>query len=1039
MKAPSPVPRSQAPQPAVYRSLKFKVAAAFCAAVVLLALITFAVLRFLVEEHIAGHATSEQRESDLRLAQDLRRPLDRAQILANNLANLALHGAPDSWSAQVPGLVRGSGLGAKLAAVGIWPEPSPGRARASRLWTVGAEGRLRQRGDYNHPDVIAYHAEAWYTPARFLPPGRCYWTPAYRDALQNLEVVSCALAMHDDRGFAGVATVSLQVSALDELLRRAAEGQSGYALLADRENRLLGAGGAAAQGLGEPRPRNLAELAQGMPAFNPLALSAHRLDQAMLKRASVSGEEIATLVRQTRQFSQGEAQAALALIRGLPANTGQISPAGEPLELQDDAFLKQTALARVLVLDDAHWKLVRVSSAREGAAAAASVFTQTLALSLAGAGLSLLIAFAGFSRLVLHRLTDMRRRLSAVRSRDEAAVVELDASRQDEIGAVEQAYNARVRELREAVEQIVALETRLVSETGKRGRNQLETARQRERLRAVLADTGEAVILIDPNGLIEDMNAVAERLCGLLLQEVRNQPLTAALRGRMGDGSSLPDFAAAAMKSGTRIEHTGEVFLQGEHLPECELRLVATPLRQGIEELGAVLVFKPVAHAGDAALEPAANALPGREACEQRVQRIMEGERAALAHTLLCCRIHALAAMPEPAREALRARVTEALAFDALDGEVFQLGHDGFAIVLEEDATAIVDKLRAQWSQRAAEGHVASNGASFSLGRIGEHGQSPQALLQRLETACAEPARNAPAEAIAERGEVDDGTWARRIRAGLNEGFLHLTTQWLQAAHIHMPQGAVYAVSVALEDEEGFWAEPSSFMRVAEAQNLAAAIDCWTLSRMGEILLRDEDTLPRLAFCVLEPAAAGILDGSLLDALARLLQQHEALPPDKLCFAIGSAAMRECAAVLPNFCTAVRAMGCKVGIELRLGGGMADLDRLRRIPADILRLDASRFANAADDALDQTLGEALVRVARILDRRLLVSALSDDTAVETWRRRGADYLQGAAVARNSPVLFSQASDSGREMVVVPFTRPRGARSAVPAARCPASG
>lgn len=901
----------------VYRSLRFKIAAAFLLAALVLALTTVAVIHLLARHHSADHAASEQRESDLRLAQDMRRPLDRALILANTLANLVLHGDPASWSDQVQLLARGSQMEPMLAAVGIWPEPdarASNGGRSTHYWLVETDGSIRPRTDYNDPSVIAYHEESWYTPARFLPPGRCYWTPVYREFLSKLDVVTCALALRQDKRFAGVVTVSLRVEALNQGLREAALAQSGYSMLVDRDNRLIAAGGLAVGKFGNQRPRNLAELAHQLPDFNPLALAVHRLDQAFLGRPDSATprnpQQITALNEMTRNFSRQESESALSLIRALPEQSGRITALPETIRIERDAFLDEPSIARVLMLDDAHWKLVRVTNASEATGAADGLLTRATLISLAAIALSLLIAYAGVDRLILHPLAAMKRRLAVARTTEDAALVDWTESANDEIGEIGRACQERVFELRDLAGQISTLQSRLDSESAKRGRSSEQSLRRQESLAAVLADIDEAVILVDENGLIEGMNAVAEQLCASSLAAVRGKTLTAALRVRIGPSRDepFPDFAQAAMKSRIRVQHAAGVFVQSEDLAECEVRIAATPLFNAEQLLGAVLVFSP-------------------------------------------CDPLSLSDDAEPAD------------------------------------------------------------------------QSAQAGLS-VETA-------------------DAAIWGRRIRAGLELGLLHLTTQWIQPPHLRAGEGAVYSVSVALEDEEGFWTESASFMDMAQKQSLAAAVDGWTLSRTVESLARDSELLSRVAFCLLELSASSVLDGSLLDTLARLLQQNEGVPPDKLCFAIDRQVLDSGGAALSNFCATLRGMGCRVALDHELGGNLADRDRLRRIPADIHCIDAGRHPDVAGDALDQTLAEALVRAARILDRRVLVRHLASENEAEAWRRRGADYLQGPAVARTSPVVFSQPEDTVGKSVVVPFTNafkgPRSVRSAVPAPRYPASG
>lgn len=744
------------------RQLRWKIAAAF----LLAAPIAVAAVALLGLNRESGRLEGEQRESDLRLAQQVGSVLERGSILANTLANLAQQGNPSSWPIQLRRLIFAGQLQSAIAAVGIWPQPrASSDKRNSRYWLMGSDGELQPRADYNDPSVIAYYEEAWYTPARLLPPGRCYWTPIYREPLGKLDVVSCSLALREGKRFTGVVTVSLKVEALDRALREAARSQSGYSMLVDREDRLIGAGGRAENQLGEPRPRNLAELALKLPAFNPVALTVHRLEQAFLARPdSVSPaqkQQIAALSEKTRNFSRQEAESVLALIRGLPEKPGGITALAQAIRIKRDAVLDEPSIARVLSLDDARWKLIRVTSADE--ASGGDLLSQTLPSMLAAVVLSLLLAYAGVHLMVLRPLARLRRELALARDMEAAPPCLADISN-DEIGAIGGTFDEQVFEMRASAERLAALKS--------------------------------------------EMHAENER------------------RRRIGMSS-----------------------------------------------------------------------------------------------------------------------------------------------------------VRAQEAPRPA---VAQ--ASVQL-------------------------------------QANAALWERRIRAGLEQERLHLTTQWIEPARSRSHEGEVYAISVALEDEEGFWTERAGFMDIARTQNLAAAVDGWMLTRLVESLARDPVLCGRLAFCVLELSANSVLDGGLLDVLARLLQQHETLPAGKLCFAIDGALMDETRVALPKFCTTLRAIGCRVAIDHDLSGDAAQRERLRAIAAGIHGIEARRYPDVAGDVLDQTLAEASIRAARVLDRRVLIRNLANHDEVGAWLRRGADYLQGPAIARTSPAVFSHPESRAADAGLIPLAQP----------------
>ncbi|MGH8517413.1 MAG: EAL domain-containing protein, partial [Panacagrimonas sp.] len=102
----------------------------------------------------------------------------------------------------------------------------------------------------------------------------------------------------------------------------------------------------------------------------------------------------------------------------------------------------------------------------------------------------------------------------------------------------------------------------------------------------------------------------------------------------------------------------------------------------------------------------------------------------------------------------------------------------------------------------------------------------------------------------------------------------------------------------------------------------------------------------------------------------------------------------------------MRSLGCRVAIDHFLARGAAAVELLRRLPAEFMRIDSRHFVDAGGDALDQTIADSFVRLSRTLQRRVMVIDLGDQSALEAWKRLGADYLHGLAVARPSPVVFT---------------------------------
>lgn len=1035
---PSSIPMER-PQLAWHQMLQVKLGLMFLLFAAGLGVLVFLLGRLLIAEPLQGEVQRYQRESGLRLVQLIEQRLAQAEALARAVGRLRSTPAAQAPGTGIPTLVADAGLGTLVAGVGLWPEAQPAPAtRRSEFWIADADGALQRREDYNDPRAIAYWEESWYTPARYAVPGRCFWTIAFREPLARREVVACVLPLRDGDRFAGAVTVLLAVGGLQDLLQTATADQTGYALLADRDERLLAISDRLQARAGDAAPRSVAALAQQEPSLNAIALDLHRRNEAFLSRAAQSprydSAAISALAASTREGSRQDASSALALIWNTQEETAPAQPAnaGE-LAIARDALLDGPSAAAVFELAAPSWKLVRVTPAREGMAGAQRAFdTSVLILGLGVIG-SLGLAYGALHWIVLRPLRRIADGISDARSVDQALHLRLDTSAHSEIGVIAHWYNQRIRQLREAMDRTLSQQAELAAQASDRHRSDEQALRLRERAAALLASVTDAVIVIDARGQVEDMNEVAERLSGGSLSTARGKALAEVLALRLqAQGSGQSDLAAITLTAGERIDYREGLFLVAEGRPDRELHLLASPLRgPSGRVLGAVLVFRPRESQAsaprlliDRRSVDSLTALPTRAACDRRLRVLLDSTRLQTrAHAVLVADVDHLRSLNDSAGQRAGdewlVRVAQVLVAGSAAAEVFRLVGDAFAILLEatdaEGAQRLAESLRARIAAMRLpyEDRSLSLTASFGLVLFDRATDQPSELLRKASDACAAAKRAGRNRVLMHEAAMDrdpalndEPLWIRRIRAGLDENLLHLTTQWIQTADRVQSEGAVFEMSVALETEEGFRSEPSAFLPTAERCGLVAEIERWTLRQTLAHLGRSPDLVARLAYCCLPLSAQTVSEGATLELLAQSLQQYRHVPPSKLCFMLRESALAEAPGPTQALCEAMRSLGARVAIDHFGSCGIGSLESMRRLPAEILRVDARQFTDLGGDAVDQLIADSLVRLSRVLARRLLVMEISDSASAEAWRRLGADYLHGNAVARSSSALFA---------------------------------
>ena len=1026
------------------QSLQFKLGMLFLLMLILLAGGAYLASRTLVQEKLLDENFRYEQQSGLRLTAELRALIADAQALAGTLANLAAD--PELRFEQLrslgPNLLKNRPSASLITSLGIWAEPSNPNAAAERnshYWIRDKDGTLRSRTDYNDARSSPYYRERWYTPARFLGLGRGLWTDRRLEPLVNRYVLTYVMPIHQGNNFAGVATVSLDTGAINARFGAIAAQTAGYALLLDGGQRLIGASPAAQARLGSQAPpgTTLASLAKAVPAYAPLAIAAFKRDEArraaMINSKRFDATQVSALKDGTRGLSRQEADDILSGIWS--ADLVKTEQAGKTRDaLDQDPVLDERAWVSTFDLQDPAWQLLLVTSASDSFSGAGSLFNQSLAVTMALVTLTLLLALLALRMLVIRPLRQMIDQLAGSHSVEDALHVVLDASATNEIGLLAHWQNERIRQLRESMDHARAAKSQLSSESGERKQAQEQLARFKERTALALQSVADAVVITDAQGRIEEMNLAAETLAGMTLRESRNKPLTEVIRLRVNQSEAYQNLALSAIERGARLDFTSGITLESHTGGPREVVLNGSPLRSNGQMVGAVLTFHELSRrdSRESNLAQASinrhqqdllTGLGTRAVCEGAVTLLIEQAKVSgLTHGLIYLDVDHLKHINDTGGQAagddVLVRIAEALT-QALNSakDVYRMAADQFVVVADSVTQVtlleLAEKLRAKLVETRFywESQYFSVTASFGVVLLSGDLPTAQEAIRRADDACAAAKRagrnsvqlyDARMDRVGR--SVDDETWLRCIKRGLSGNLFHLRTQWIMAGKEYTGEGHAYEVLVALEDDEGFWASPAAFMPVAERHQLTTAIDRWVIENTLSALEQQPAIFETLAFCSINLSTETVADLTFLDFMSSCFEKHPQIAP-KLCFELRELALTDQPREAALCCEVLHRMGCRLSVDNYFGRNLSDMALLRKLPMDFIKLDAQGFKNLATDAVEQMMAESVLRIVRHLRRRVIVNNIDDVNMMETWKKLGADYFQGYAFAKPTPVPF----------------------------------
>ena len=151
-----------------------------------------------------------------------------------------------------------------------------------------------------------------------------------------------------------------------------------------------------------------------------------------------------------------------------------------------------------------------------------SLFRTLFVIALGGTLLSLLLAAFVGERIGL-RVRKLTVAAAAIQEGDLSARAGLDTT--DEVGVLGSTFDAMAGSLQEQTDAL-----RYAAD---------EEARLRNRLEAIVAGMGEALVAVDARGRVTDFNAAAEELIGVNASTARGRPATDVLHLRTDDGVDL--------------------------------------------------------------------------------------------------------------------------------------------------------------------------------------------------------------------------------------------------------------------------------------------------------------------------------------------------------------------------------------------------------------------------------------------------------------------------------------------------------------------
>jgi diguanylate cyclase (GGDEF)-like protein/PAS domain S-box-containing protein len=351
---------------------------------------------------------------------------------------------------------------------------------------------------------------------------------------------------------------------------------------------------------------------------------------------------------------------------------------------------------------------------------------------------------------------------------------------------------------------------------------------------------------------------------------------------------------------------------------------------------------------------------------------------------------------------------------------VARLGGDEFGILMEhcpvDQATRIADALRSAIEdyQFAWEQRTFRIGASIGVVPIGEVGGSVTDVLRAADGACyvaKEQGRNRvhiyrpdDAALTRRRGEMQ---WVARLHEALDLDRLTLFRQPIVSVKeefnppIDIEQCEHFEILLRIEEEDGGFISPASFLASAERYNLATRLDRWVVNAALRWMTQVAKAGKEIELCSINLSAQSLGDAGFLEYLVNLLQIAE-VERDSVCFEITETSAIANLNSAAQFMRTVKGLGCRFALD-DFGSGLSSFAYLKNLPVDYLKIDGTFVKDIATDPIDFAMVRSIADVGKVMGKDIIAEYVETEEVLAKVKDIGIDYAQGYFIGAPVPI------------------------------------
>ena len=548
---------------------------------------------------------------------------------------------------------------------------------------------------------------------------------------------------------------------------------------------------------------------------------------------------------------------------------------------------------------------------------------------------------------------------------------------------------------------------------------------EKERAEVTLASIGDAVITTDLEGRVETLNGVAQQLTGCSFEAAQGRQLETVFRVLDETSRQAPRNFIASAASADAGTVLANLVLQGAEGIEYSIECSVAPIRNAEGTLfGCVLVFRDVSEKRHLlkqitwqASHDALTGLPNRALLADRFKRAIAGAQRHQ-QLLAVCLLDLDGFKPVNDRygheqgDHLLIELAGRLS-STLRGEdtVARLGGDEFVLLLSGlNDTSEIGLALHRILAKVAEPYLLAEqtvqvSASIGVAVYPQDDVDPDTLLRHADHAMyqakqAGRSRYHLFDIKQDHQAQSQNHQLARIRQALLQGELRLYYQ----PKVNMRSGQVVGMEALLRwqhPEKGV-VGPLDFLPLVEHTDLIVDIGEWVLHEALRQMAAWAEIGANWVVSV-NIAARHFERPDFLARLKDILAGHPAVAPRLLELEILESAALGDIHYVRNLITACHALGVTFALD-DFGTGYSSLTYLKRLPADVLKVDQTFVRDMLDDQEDLALVKAVISLAAVFNRSVIAEGVETAEHGVLLMQLGCDLAQGYGIARPMPAV-----------------------------------